>query len=111
KVLLVLPHGKDQALRRHFEERRVVAAGIDLRVYHERCDLVQQVGVAAKARALADRSVLQLPVDFRAPRGEAGEDAAVALEPRRVLLGIFELDRTLAQEAMTLGAPPGGKAE
>ena len=96
EILLVLPHGEDQALRRHFEEGAIEAAGIDLRVFDERRHLVQQIGVAAKAPAFADRRFLELPIDFRPPRGEAGDHLAVVLEAGHVLLRAFQLDSSLA---------------
>ena len=47
EVLLVLPHGEDQALRRHLEEGAVEAAAVDLRELDERRHFIQQVGIAA----------------------------------------------------------------
>ena len=43
EVLLVLPHGEDQALLRHFQERGIELADVDARVLDQRGDLVEQV--------------------------------------------------------------------
>ena len=111
EILLVLPHRQDQALGRHLEKGGVEAAGIDLRVFDERRDFVEQVGIAAEARRLARRGFLQLPVDLRSPCGKAGDHLAVAFQARLVLIGAAQRNVVAAHETMACSAAPGGDAQ
>ena len=64
EVLLVLPHGEDQALLRHLQERLVELADVDARVLDQRRDLVKQDLILAEIGILLFRLGLQLPVYF-----------------------------------------------
>ena len=103
EVFLVLPHGEDQALLRHLEKGGIEAAGIDLRPFHQRRDLIEELGIAAETRILFGCLGLQLPLDLRSPRGVIGDHHAVALKPLGVLLRVREPDRALAHEAVPRG--------
>ncbi len=64
EILLVLPHGEDEALLRHLQIHLVEFSRIDGRIFDQRGDLVEQGLVVADARVLFLRFGLELPVDL-----------------------------------------------
>ncbi len=85
KILLILPHGEDKTLLRHFQVGGVEPRGVDAGVLDERGDLVEEIGVLAERAALARRRFPELALDLGSARRKIGHDHAVGGETLLVL--------------------------
>ncbi len=78
EVFLVFPHRADEDFLRHFEERRIEAAGEDDGVFHEAGDLFQQFVVVVEGEAGVGGGAFGLLVDDLHPLGAVEDHAALA---------------------------------
>ena len=105
EVLLVLPHGEDQAFLRDVEEGAVEFADVDAGVLDQRRHLVEQVAVFTERPILLGGSLLQEVVDGCFAAVQAGNDA-VRGHRLLIFVGAHEDDVALVHEAMPARSVP-----
>ncbi|CFL86638.1 Uncharacterised protein [Bordetella pertussis] len=114
EVLLVQPHGQDQALLRHLQELFLELPDIDRGVFDQGGHFVQQgrdFGVVAQRGAQPLRVLVEQARNLGAARLERGNDAAALGQVGLVALGRGELDGAVALEAVPLRGAAGLQAQ
>jgi hypothetical protein len=99
EILLVALHGEDEAFLRNFQECFVEAARVDLRPFHERGHLIEEIVRFDDARSR--RRGLQHGDDTLTAIVESEHDLAVRLEGIGVGVGGFDFDVLTRQEAVS----------
>ena len=111
EVLLVLAHGQDQAFLRHLEERRIELPGVHARVFDQRSNLVQKIGVLVQPAAFAPSGLSELLFDLGPARREVRHHHALGAQALLVLVGAFEADLARTHEAVSARVTSGVDVE
>ena len=102
EIFLVGAHGEDQAFLRHREKLRIKTGDVDHGPFDQRGHFVEQRLEFTQCAVQFGGLGLELCVDFRAARVEAGDDFAVVHQPRLIVVGDFQLNVARAEKTMAM---------